>query len=95
MLVVATKEPPALNDASLARQSDSYCGNLSITSGLYRRKIPFYYAGLFFPEEKGFAYEVDTFARACTAVKALKGARISQVGVRPQRLRPSPMTKWP
>ncbi len=83
VLVVATKEPPALEDASLARLSDSYCGNLSITSGLYRRKLPFYYAGIFFPEEEEFAEEVDIFARACSAVKALKGARIGQVGVRP------------
>ena len=39
VLVIATKEPPALDNASLARQSDSYCGNLSICSGLYRRRF--------------------------------------------------------
>jgi len=83
VLVVATKEPPALTNASLARQSDSYCGNLSICSGLYRRKIPFYYAGLYFPEDEEFYEEVDIFSRAVCAVKALKGARIGQVGVRP------------
>lgn len=83
VLVIATKEPPAQQDASLARLSDSYCGNLSLTSGLYRRDIPFYYAGLYFPEDAEFASEVDIFARACAAVKALRGARIGQVGVRP------------
>ena len=83
VLVIATKEPPAVDNASLARLSDSYCGNLSITSGLYRRNLPFYYAGLFFPEDEEFVDEVDIFARACSAVKALVGARIGQVGVRP------------
>jgi L-fucose isomerase-like protein len=83
VLVIATKEPPALENASLARQSDSYCGNLSICSGLFRRKIPFYYAGLYFPEDEEFFEEVDIFSRAVSAVKALKGARIGQVGVRP------------
>ena len=51
VLLYATKEPPARDDASLARVSDSYCGNLSMASGLYRRKIPFHYAGLYFPGE--------------------------------------------
>lgn len=83
VLVIATKEPPALDNASLARQSDSYCGNLSICSGLYRRKLPFHYAGLFFPEDEEFYEQVDIFSRAVAAVKALKGARIGQVGVRP------------
>ena len=83
VLVIATKEPPALADASLARQSDSYCGNLSICSGLYRRGIRFYYAGIYFPEDEEFYDEVDVFSRAVSAVKALKGARIGQVGVRP------------
>jgi L-fucose isomerase-like protein len=84
VLVIATKEPEAMTNASLARLSDSYCGNLSICSGLYRRSIPFYYAGIFFPEEDEFLAEVDVFARAVAAVKALKGARIGQVGVRPE-----------
>ncbi|NLT73401.1 MAG: hypothetical protein GXX94_04295 [Chloroflexi bacterium] len=83
VLVIATREPPALDNASLARQSDSYCGNLSICSGLYRRKLPFYYGGLYFPEDEEFAEEVDIFSRAVAAIKALKGARIGQVGVRP------------
>ena len=36
------------------RISDSFCGTLSISSGLHRRKIPFIFAGLVFPEEKEF-----------------------------------------
>lgn len=82
-LLYATKEPPALEDASLARVSDSYCGNLSIASGLYRRKLPFYFAGIFFPSEPALAAELDTFCRAALVVKSLQQARIGQIGVRP------------
>ncbi|MBN1401953.1 MAG: hypothetical protein JXA74_14020 [Anaerolineae bacterium] len=83
VLLYATKEPPALEAASLARVSDSYCGNLSMASALYRRKLPFYYAGIFFPGEAELAAAFDTFARAVAVVKGLRGARIGQVGVRP------------
>ena len=83
VLLYATKEPPAPDDAGLSRASDSYCGNLSMASGLYRRKIPFHYAGLFFPDEPAFKAEVDTFVRAVAVVKGLSGARLGQVGVRP------------
>jgi len=83
VLLYATREPPALDTPAMARVSDSYCGNLSMASGLYRRKIPFHYAGLFFPDEAEFQTEVQDFVRAVAAIKGLKGARIGQIGVRP------------
>ncbi len=82
-LLYATKEPPAVNDASLGRVSDSYCGTLSMASALYRRKLPFHFAGIFFPDEPEFAEQAETFVRAVAVVKGLRGARIGQVGVRP------------
>jgi L-fucose isomerase-like protein len=83
VLLYATKEPPALDEPGMGRVSDSYCGNLSMASALYRRKLPFHYAGLFFPDESAFRAEVDVFVRAVAVVSGLKGARIGQVGVRP------------
>jgi L-fucose isomerase-like protein len=83
VLLYATKEPPGRDDPGLTRVSDSYCGNLSMASGLYRRKLAFRYAGLFFPDEPEFLLEVEDFVRAVAVVKGLKGARIGQVGVRP------------
>lgn len=83
VLLYATKEPAGRDDAGMTRVSDSYCGNLSMASGLYRRKIAFRYAGLFFPDEPEFLPEVQDFVRAVAAIKGLKGARIGQVGVRP------------
>ncbi len=83
VLLYATKEPPGRDDPGMTRVSDSYCGNLSMASGLYRRKIAFRYAGLFFPDDPEFLPEVQDFVRAVAVVKGLKGARIGQVGVRP------------
>ncbi len=83
VLLYATREPAGLPGPAMARQSDSYCGNLSMASALYRRKIPFHFAGIFFPDEPEFAAAVDSFIRAVAVVKGLKGARVGQVGVRP------------
>ena len=83
VLLYATKEPPAPDTVHMGRVSDSYCGNLSMASGLYRRKIAFHYAGIFFPDEAAFLDEIQDFVRAIAVVKGLRGARIGQVGVRP------------
>ena len=82
VLLCATKEPPALDDPGLTRVSDSYCGTLSIASALYRRKLPFRFAGVLFPDEPAFAAEAQDFARAVAVVAGIKGARLGQVGVR-------------
>jgi L-fucose isomerase-like protein len=83
VLLYATKEPAVPEGPSMARVSDSYCGTLSIASALYRRKLPFYYAGIFFAQDTEFCQEMEKFVRAVAVVKGLKNARIGQVGVRP------------
>jgi L-fucose isomerase-like protein len=54
-----------------------------MASALHRRKIPFRYAGLFFPDEPGLQAEVQDFVRAVAVIKGIRGARLGQVGVRP------------
>jgi len=83
LLLYATPEPPAAQDAGLARVSDSYCGNLAIASALYRRRLPFRFAGIFLPGEPGLEAELQDFVRAVAVVTGLRNARIGQVGVRP------------
>jgi len=83
VLIYATKEPKVPDSPSLARTSDSYCGNLSMASALHRRGVPFHYAGLFFPEEEEFSEEIERFVRSVAVVKGLTGARIGHVGNRP------------
>jgi L-fucose isomerase-like protein len=83
VLLYATKEPPALDDAGMNRQSDSYCGNLALAAALLRRKIAFHWAGLFFPDEPGLREQVERFLGAVSVVKGLRGARLGAVGQRP------------
>jgi L-fucose isomerase-like protein len=46
ILLFGTKEGPFTADGN--RRSDSFCGTLSISSGLHRRHIPFMFAGVSF-----------------------------------------------
>ncbi len=81
-LLFGTKEGSFTSDGN--RLSDSFCGTLSVSSGLYRRAIPFLFAGILFPEEEAFKNTVTNFVRVCAIVKGFTGARIGQVGPRPE-----------
>jgi len=83
IMLFGTKEGPFKSDGG--RNSDSFCGTLSVSSGLYRRKIPFVFAGIVFPEEKGFLNNVRNFIRVCSVVKGFIGAQVGLVGPRPER----------
>jgi L-fucose isomerase-like protein len=56
------------------RSSDSFCGTLSISSGLHRREIPFVFGGIVFPEEKKFQQSVLDFMGTCSVVNGFIGA---------------------
>lgn len=81
IMLFGTKEGPFTPDGN--RLSDSFCGTLSVSSGLCRRKIKFGFAGIVFPEENDFKQKVRDFAAACLAANGFVGARIGQVGPRP------------
>ncbi len=81
--VFGTKEPELLPGGF--RRSDSFCGTLSLASGLYRREIPFTFLGLFFPEEDAFRRRVESFARTVAIMNRFIGARIGLIGPRPER----------
>ena len=83
VLLFGTKEGDFLPDGG--RRSDSFCGTLSIASGLYRRRIPFAFAGVLFPEEDRFAEELRRFAATCNTARSFIGARVGLVGPRPER----------
>ena len=93
VLLFGTKEGDFTADGN--RRSDSFCGTLSISSGLYRRKIPFVFAGNFFPEEEGFVGSVDDFVRTCAIAQSFYGARIGQVGPRPERFETCAINELP
>ena len=83
ILLFGTKEGPFKPDGR--RRSDSFCGTLSISSGMHRRKIPFLFAGIVFPEEEEFIENVRNFTRVCSIIKGFIGAKIGLVGPRPER----------
>jgi L-fucose isomerase-like protein len=83
ILLFGTKEGPFTADGN--RRSDSFCGTLSISSGLHRRQIPFLFAGIVFPEEKDFKNCVADFLRVCSITRGFIGAKIGLVGPRPER----------
>jgi L-fucose isomerase-like protein len=83
VLLFGTKEGPFTSEGR--RRSDSFCGTLSVSSGLHRRKIPFVFAGIFFPEEEGFLKKITSFLGTSLAVRNFIGARIGLVGPRPER----------
>jgi L-fucose isomerase-like protein len=83
IMLFGTKEGPFTKDGN--RRSDSFCGTLSISSGLHRRQIPFIFAGIVFPEEKTFKNRVTDFLRVCAISRGFIGARIGLVGPRPER----------
>jgi len=80
--IFGTKEGPFTEEGG--RRSDSFCGTLSVASGLYRRKIPFSFMGIRFPEEPVFIKLVEDFVRTCSIVRGFRGARIGMVGPRPE-----------
>lgn len=81
--VFGTKEPEPLPGGF--RRSDSFCGTLSLASGLHRREIPFTFLGLFFPEEETFRKKVENFARTTAIMSKFIGARVGLIGPRPER----------
>ena len=83
ILLFGTKEGPFTADGN--RRSDSFCGTLSISSGLHRRQIPFMFGGIVFPEERDFQDDVGTFSACAPSPADLSGARIGLVGPRPER----------
>ncbi|MEM2688121.1 MAG: L-fucose/L-arabinose isomerase family protein [Thermoproteota archaeon] len=82
VILFATKEPPFTAEGE--RISDSFCGTISIGSALYRRKIPFIWGGIVFPEEEEFTKSVENFARTCVVVNGFLKARIGLIGPRPE-----------
>lgn len=83
IMLFGTKEGAFTDEGG--RRSDSFCGTLSISSGLHRRQIPFTFGGLVFPEEDEFQAILNNFVKACSICKGFIGAKVGIVGPRPER----------
>lgn len=83
ILLFGTKEGPFTEDGN--RLSDAFCGTLSISSGLHRRRLPFTFLDILFPEEEIFKTGLKDFAKTCAGVAGFLGAKVGMVGPRPER----------
>ncbi len=81
MAVFGTEEPPQLEGGF--RRSDSFCGTLSLSSALTRRKIPFVFFGIVKPDDLSFKEKFEDFARATAVVSRLRNARLGLLGPKP------------
>jgi len=83
ILLFGTKEGPFTPEGG--RRSDAFCGTLSISSGLRKRRIPFVFGAICFPEEEVFRRRIEAFIKTCAIVEGFRGSRIGLVGPRPER----------
>ena len=81
-LLFAVKEEPKVTGKD---RRDSFCGTLSIASGLHRRSLPFLFAGVCLPEDSTFKESITNFVQVCSVVNGFRGAKIGLVGPRPER----------
>ena len=65
---------------------DAFCGKLSVCNNLYQYGIPFTDTAThtYSLESSAFELDVKKFAGVCKVVKGIRGARIGQIGTRPQ-----------
>ena len=81
IMLFGTKEGPFTQDG--CRKSDSFCGTLSISAGLYRRGIQFLFLGIIFPEEDIFTEKITSFAQTSRAVNSFQKTTVGLIGPRP------------
>lgn len=73
-----------LDKLQLENRRDAYCGKLSLCNNLYQYGIPYSLTARHTcpVDSEEFHADVERFARVCAVVKALRTARIAQLGAR-------------
>lgn len=73
-----------LDKLQLENRRDAYCGKLSLCNNLYQCGIPYSLTARHTcpVDSEEFHADVERFARVCAVVKALRTARIAQLGAR-------------
>lgn len=73
-----------LDKLQLENRRDAYCGKFSLCSNLYQYGIPYTLTARHTcpVDSEEFHADVERFARVCAVVKALRTARIAQLGAR-------------
>jgi len=77
--------PDDLNQFTLERRRDSFCGKISVCDNLHQYGYPFSLTQLHtvHPAAEGFQSDLKKFIGVCRVVKGMKSARLGAVGARP------------
>ena len=77
--------PDDLEQLTLARRRDAFCGKISVCNNLHQYGYPFSLTSLHTvrPDSGSFATDLVRFVAVCRVVKGLRGARLGMVGTRP------------
>ncbi len=77
--------PDDLNQMSVSRRRDSFCGKISVCNNLVQAGIKFSLtkSHVVRPDSEAFQADLERFLGVCRVVKGLKGLRLGAVGARP------------
>jgi L-fucose isomerase-like protein len=77
--------PDDLDQFTVERRRDAFCGKISVCNNLYQYGYPFSVtdAHTIRPTVDGFKADLEKFVGVCRVVKGLKNARLGAVGARP------------
>ena len=82
ILHFCAKSGPIDNKGS--RSTDNWCGQFMTTSAIKRRGFKFVHINTCNPEDEYFKEKIEIFTRAICAISKFKGAKIGQLGTKPQ-----------
>jgi L-fucose isomerase-like protein len=77
--------PDALDQLTIERRRDSFCGKISVCNNLHQYGYPFSLTKLHtvYPTTDDFKADLRKFVGVCRVVKGMKNARLGAVGARP------------
>lgn len=77
--------PDDLNELSVERRRDAFCGKISVCNNLRQYGYPFTLTTLHtvHPNSESFRSDLEQFIGVCKVVKGLKHARLGAIGARP------------
>jgi L-fucose isomerase-like protein len=77
--------PDNLNEFTVERRRDAFCGKISVCNNLRQYGYPFSLTKLHtvHPLSESFRSDLEKFVRVCKVVKGLRNARLGAIGARP------------
>ena len=83
--VLVQAYPDDLDQLTVARRRDAFCGKISVCNNLAQARIKFSLTNkhVVRPDDAAFRRDLERFLAVCRVVKGLRGLRLGAVGARP------------